>query len=64
MSMFKRDANTGEEIAHEVTTPAGTRFVTGQHAHCYEGQPGYTVDEVRGHSREDGGGFVIDHYVD
>jgi len=64
MAMFKRDSETGEEIAHRVTTPAGTRFVTGQHAHLYQDNPGYTVAEVRGHTRADGGGFVIDRYVD
>lgn len=62
--MFKRDSETGEEIAHEVTTPAGATFVTFSFAHLYQGNPDYTVDEVRGHSREDGGGFVIDRYVD
>jgi hypothetical protein len=61
MSMFKRDEKTGEEIAHHVTTPYGTSFVTGQHAHLYQDNPGYTVEEVRGHSRPDG--FVIDRTV-
>lgn len=59
MSIFKRDEATGEEIAHEVSTPHGTCFVT-SFPHMYEGSSGYTVDEVRGHSRADGGGFVID----
>lgn len=62
MPMFKRDEKTGEEIAHEVTTPHGTSFVS-SFPHMYEGQPGYAVDEVRGHSRADGGGFVIDRHV-
>lgn len=61
MSMFKRDRETGEEIGHRVSTPYNTTFVTGQHAHLYEGQPGYTVEEVRGHARPDG--FVVDRTV-
>jgi hypothetical protein len=59
--MFQRDSDTGEEIAHHVTTPHNTTFVTGQHAHAYEGQPGYTVQEVRGHTGPNG--FVIDRTV-
>jgi hypothetical protein len=55
--MFQRDTETGEEIAHHITTPHDTTFVTGQHAHLYQDNPGYTVQEVRGHSQPDG--FVI-----
>ena len=59
--MFRRDSETGEEIAHHVTTPHGTTFVTGSFAHVYQDNPDYTVEEVRGHSRPDG--FVIDRTV-
>jgi len=59
--MFRLDQETGEEIGHRVTTPYDTTFVTGHHAHVYEGQPGYTVEEVRGHSRPDG--FVVERTV-
>lgn len=58
---FRRDKGTGEEIAHHVTTPHNTSFVTRDFAHVYEGQPGYIVQEVRGHSRADG--FVIERTV-
>jgi len=56
--MFRRDNETGEEIAHRVTTPYNTTFVTGQHAHLYQDNPGYEVEEVRGHTGPNG--FVID----
>ncbi|MFF7184692.1 hypothetical protein ACFZAR_05535 [Streptomyces sp. NPDC008222] len=59
--MFKRDSETGEEIGHRVTTPYDTTFVTGQHAHLYEDNPGYEVEEVRGYSRPDG--FVVTRTV-
>jgi hypothetical protein len=59
--MFRRDNDTGEEIAHRVTTPHDTTFVTGSFAHVYQGQPGYSVEEVRGHSTP--AGFVVDRTV-
>jgi hypothetical protein len=58
---FRRDTDTGEEIAHHITTPYNTTFVTRDFAHVYEGQPGYTVQEVRGTSRPDG--FVIERTI-
>lgn len=60
--MFERDEETGEEIAHKVTTPHDTTFVTSSFAWAYRDNPGYTVQEVRGHSRPDG--FVIERTVD
>ena len=60
--MFRRDDDTGEEIAHRVTTPYDTTFVTGSFAHLYQDNPGYTVEEVRGHTTERG--FIVDRTVD
>lgn len=58
--MFKRDSETGEEIAHRVTTPYNTTIISA-FPHVYEGSPGYEVEEVRGHSRPDG--FVVERTV-
>lgn len=60
--MFNQDDQTGEEIGYRVTTPYDTTFVTGQHAHLYQDNPGYTVEEVRGHSQPDG--FVVTRTAD
>ena len=59
--MFRRDEDTGEEIAHLVTTPNGYTIVSA-FPHMYEDSPGYTVDEVRGHTTEKG--FIVDRHVD
>lgn len=58
--MFRRDCETGEEIAHRVTTPAGYSAIT-MHPEFHRQTPGAEVEEVRGHSRPDG--FVIERTV-
>jgi hypothetical protein len=59
--MFRRDDETGEEIAHLVTTPNGYTIVSA-FPHMYEDNPDYTVDEVRGHT--EARGFIVDRTVD
>jgi hypothetical protein len=59
--VFRRDEQTGEEIAHRVTTPHNTTIISA-FPHMYEDSPGYEVEEVRGHSRADG--FVVTRTVD
>lgn len=54
--MFRHDSETGEEIAHRVTTPAGYRVIT-MHPEFHRQTPGADVEEIRGHSRPNG--FVV-----
>ncbi|MEU0852523.1 hypothetical protein ABZ387_31845 [Streptomyces flaveolus] len=58
--MFRRDSQTGEEIAHRVTTPNGNTVIS-THPEFWQQTPGAEVEEVRGYSRPDG--FVVEPTV-
>ncbi|MFE2563082.1 hypothetical protein [Streptomyces mirabilis] len=60
--MFKRDSETGEEIAHLVTTPTGKTLITAYSEDFWRLTPGAKVEEVRGYSRPDG--FIVERTVD
>lgn len=59
--MFRRDKETGEEIAHRVTTPNGSTVITAYSEEFWRQTPGAQVEEVRGESRPDG--FVVTRTV-
>ncbi|MWA08790.1 hypothetical protein [Streptomyces sp. BA2] len=62
--MFKRDCETGEEVAHRVTTEDGRTFVTATNDEFWRQTPGATVEEVRGHTHSRGLGFVVERVTD
>ncbi|MCI3279117.1 hypothetical protein [Streptomyces cylindrosporus] len=59
--MFRRDTDTGEEIAFRVTTPQGNTVISGYSEDFWRQTPGAEVEEVRGHSQPDG--FVVERTV-
>ncbi len=62
--MFKRDTETGEEIAYRVTKENGSSTVGPEYVgNFYRDTPGVTVEEVRGHTHSRGLGFVVERVV-
>lgn len=61
--MFRRDRETGEEIAHRITTEDGRSFVTATNKAFWETVDGAQIEEVRGHNHPRGIGFVIERTV-